>query len=50
VQRIVPLRREDPASPTGADVSPRSSLGVQDGGEPLRRMVRWVIDESMDER
>lgn len=50
VQRIVPLRREDAANPTGAGVSPRSTLGVQDGGEPLRRMVRWVIDESMDRR
>jgi hypothetical protein len=48
VQRIVPLRREDESNPTGADLSQRASLGVADGGEPLRRMVRWVIDESMD--
>jgi hypothetical protein len=46
VQRVLPLRREDGANPPGADPEQRYG-GTHDGMEPLRRMVRWVSDESM---
>jgi hypothetical protein len=44
VQRIVPLRAEDPPF-AGADAEDLPGR-PHDGIEPLRRMVRWVIDES----
>jgi hypothetical protein len=50
-QTIKPLKREgravgSGAVPKGADPGQRNR-GAHDGIEPLRRMVRWVTDESM---
>jgi hypothetical protein len=45
VQRIMPLRGEDPdnASEDGSELPGMP----HDGIEPMRRMVRWVIDEAI---
>jgi hypothetical protein len=54
-QRIVPLKREGKAVgagaiPEGARHDPSKNIGTHDGVEVLRRMVRWVVDESLDLR
>jgi hypothetical protein len=51
-QTIKPLKREgravgSGATPAGADPRQRNR-GAHDGIEPLRRMVRWVTDESIN--
>jgi hypothetical protein len=48
VQHIIPPRHIDYMSnPSGAD--PEQRIGVpQDGTEPMRRIVRWVLDESAE--
>jgi hypothetical protein len=45
VQRILPLRREDAIDPPGVDPTQRYG-SPHDGIEPMRRMVRWALDES----
>jgi hypothetical protein len=47
VQRILPGDGHLMGDPPGSD--PAQRYGVpHDGGEPMRRMVRWVLDESAD--
>jgi Acyl-CoA reductase (LuxC) len=47
VQRILPGDGHLMGDPPGSD--PAQRYGVpHDGGEPMRRMVRWVLDESVD--
>jgi hypothetical protein len=50
-QGIKPLKREgrsvgSGAAPEGAEAA-KHALHIHDGHEPLRRMVRWVTDESL---
>jgi hypothetical protein len=47
VQRTLPLGATEFHDPPDAD--PTQRFGVpHDGGEPMRRMVRWVLDQSTD--
>jgi hypothetical protein len=47
VQRILPLGATEFDDPPDAD--PAQRFGVpHDGTEPMRRMVRWVLDQSVD--
>jgi hypothetical protein len=49
VQRTLPIHGNYLGDPPGAD--PTQRFGVpHDGTEPMRRMVRWVLDESADLR
>jgi hypothetical protein len=49
VQRTLPIDGHLMGDPAGAD--PAQRFGVpHDGMEPMRRMVRWVLDESVDLR
>lgn len=49
VQRIMPGDGHLMGDPAGSD--PAQRFGIpHDGGEPMRRMVRWVLDESVDLR
>jgi Acyl-CoA reductase (LuxC) len=49
VQRTIPLGANQTANPPGAD--PEQRFGMpHDGMEPMRRMVRWVLDDSADLR
>ena len=49
VQRTLPIDGHLMGDPAGSD--PAQRFGVpHDGMEPMRRMVRWVLDESVDLR
>lgn len=47
VQRTLPIHGNYAGNPQGADPDQRHGV-PHDGMEPMRRMVRWVLDESSD--
>ena len=49
VQRTMPLGASQTGNPAGADPDQRFGM-PHDGMEPMRRMVRWVLDDSTDLR
>jgi hypothetical protein len=47
VQRVQPIDGHLTGDPPGSD--PAQRFGIpHDGMEPMRRMVRWVLDESAE--